>query len=126
MVDLITYNGARPRKKNFLHNLSITLWLIIINVVVFIIASLILIPIFGDDKVSYWLALQANGFFSGRVWTLFTSMFMHANIGHLLANMISLFFIGSFVERLIGRKRFFWFYLSGGLVAGLFFVILSY
>ena len=35
-------------------------------------------------------------------------MFMHGNFTHLLLNMISLFFIGSFVEKLIGRKRFFW------------------
>jgi len=40
--------------------------------------------------------------------------------------MISLFFIGNFVEKLIGRRRFFWLYIIAGLFAGLFFVFLAY
>ena len=39
--------------------------------------------------------------------------------------MISLLFIGSLVEKIIGRKRFFWFYIISGLFAGLFFVLAS-
>jgi len=37
--------------------------------------------------------------------------------------MISLFFLGSFDEKLIGRKRFFWLYLLSGLFAGLLYVL---
>jgi membrane associated rhomboid family serine protease len=44
----------------------------------------------------------------------------------LLANMFSLFFIGNFIERLIGRKRFFGLYIVAGIFAGLFYVFLSY
>lgn len=58
--------------------------------------------------------------------TLFTSMFSHFSLGHLAVNMISLFFIGSFVERLIGRKRYFWFYIASGLLASAFFVGFAY
>jgi membrane associated rhomboid family serine protease len=105
--------------------LSITWWLIIINVVVFIL-SLIAMAIFGDEKISGIFAIQANSFFAGYFWTIFSSMFMHANITHLIANMVSLFFVGTFVERLIGRKRFLWFYIISGLFAGLFYVLLSY
>jgi len=54
-----------------------------------------------------------------------TSMFLHANIWHILANMISLFFVGSFLEKLIGKKKFFWLYLISGVVASLFFVFLA-
>jgi membrane associated rhomboid family serine protease len=39
--------------------------------------------------------------------------------------MISLFFLGTLVERLIGRKRFLWSYLIFGIFAGLFFALLS-
>ena len=52
-------------------------------------------------------------------------MFMHASWTHLIFNMISLFFIGSFVEKLIGKKRYIWLYLIGGFVASLFFVSLA-
>ena len=39
--------------------------------------------------------------------------------------MFSLAFIGSFVERIIGRKRFFWFYIIAGVFAGIVFVSLA-
>ena len=119
------YNVNKGRSFEFFRKLSVTNWLIIVNVVCFLI-MIILTSIWGDQKVSELFALQANLFFSGSVWTLLTSMFMHANIWHLLFNMISLFFIGNFVEKLIGRKRLFWFYMIAGLFAGLFYVVLSY
>jgi membrane associated rhomboid family serine protease len=52
-------------------------------------------------------------------------MFMHAGFFHLLVNMLSLFFVGSLVEKIIGRKRYFWFYVLSGIFAGLFFVLAS-
>lgn len=58
--------------------------------------------------------------------TLFTSMFTHELFFHLLVNMISLFFIGSFVEHLIGKRRYFWLYVISGLFAGLFFIFFAY
>ena len=82
--------------------------------------------IFGAEKILSWVALQPKAFFSGNVWTLLTSMFMHGGFTHLFVNMISLFFIGNFIERLIGKKRFFWLYILSGIFAGLMFVILAY
>lgn len=46
---------------------------------------------------------------------------MHAGFFHLFVNMFSLLFVGNLVEKLIGRKRYFWFYIISGLFAGLFF-----
>ena len=82
--------------------------------------------VLGEGKATGLIALQANSFFAGKIWTVLTSMFMHANSIHLFVNMVSLFFIGNFIEKLIGRKRFFWFYIISGIFAGLFFVFLSY
>lgn len=62
----------------------------------------------------------------GHFWTLFSSMFAHISLSHLIVNMISLFFIGSFVERLIGKRRYFWLYVLSGLIASLFFVGFAY
>jgi hypothetical protein len=107
---------------------SVTTWLIIINVIVFVIVfSLITFLGEGFSEIIFsWIALQPNAFFSGKIWQLFTSMFMHGGFTHLFVNMISLFFIGNFIEKLIGRKRFFWLYMFSGIIAGLFFVFLSY
>lgn len=109
---------------NFSRRFSMTNWIIIFNFLIFIIV-LSLVQIFGEDKIISLLALQANSFFSGKYWTPLTSMFIHIELWHLLANMVSLFFIGNFVEKLIGRKRFFWLYVLSGIFAGLFYVILS-
>lgn len=101
-------------------------WLILINVVAFV-GFLLLINSVGEEVAINWVAIQPGNFLSGvAVWTLITSMFMHAGLGHLFVNMISLLFVGSFTERLIGRKRFLWVYLGGGLFAGLFFVLVAY
>jgi len=40
--------------------------------------------------------------------------------------MLSLFFIGRFLEKLIGKKRFFWLFIISGLFAGIFFSIFSW
>ena len=100
--------------------------IILVNVVAFV-GFLILLNSFGEENIVGLLALQPAAVLAGKnLWTFVTSMFMHAGLGHLFVNMISLMFIGSFVERLIGKKRFLWLYFVGGLFAGLFFVLISF
>ena len=109
----------------FSRKFSVTNWMIILNVIVFFVLYVLLS--LNYENIVYMFMIQANAFFEKfYFWSVFTSMFMHVNIGHLLANCVSLFFIGNFVERLIGRKRFFWLYVLSGIFAGLFYVTLSY
>ena len=54
-----------------------------------------------------------------RPWTLFTSMFLHGGLSHLLFNMYALFLFGGLVEQRIGKKRFFMVYFVSGLLAAL-------
>jgi len=106
-------------------NSSYTLWIIIINVVAFII-GLVILNNYGESEISL-IALQPAAVLAGKnLWTFITSMFMHANLTHLFVNMLSLLFIGSFVERLIGKRRFLIFYLASGIIAGLFFVLITF
>ena len=109
------------RKKIFA---TYTGWIILINVITFV-GFLFILNGYGDESVSLVALQPAMVLSGGALWTFITSMFMHANLTHLFVNMISLLFIGSFVERLIGKKRFLSLYFIGGLVAGLFFVILA-
>lgn len=46
-----------------------------------------------------------------------THMFMHADLGHLFFNMISLYFFGPMVEMVWGHKRFLIYYIVCGLGA---------
>lgn len=109
------------RKSNLIKSSGI---IIIINVVIFFIYAIVHY-IYGDSILSY-LALQPASILLGKnLWTLITSMFLHASIGHLFANMVSLIFLGGFTERLIGKKRFLSLYFLGGLSASFFFIILA-
>lgn len=51
----------------------------------------------------------------GEYWRLFTAVFLHAGVLHLLLNCIGLWIIGRLVEGLYGRFRFITMYLIAGL-----------
>jgi rhomboid protease GluP len=55
----------------------------------------------------------------GQVWLLLTSMFLHSGFIHLALNMLSLYFLGSFVEQAFGKGRFLALYLASGLAGGI-------
>lgn len=56
-------------------------------------------------------------------WTAFTYMFLHAGLGHIFFNMLSLFFFGPRLEVELGARNFLVLYLLSGLAgAGLSFV----
>ena len=50
----------------------------------------------------------------GRVWTLLTSAFSHRETGHLLVNMVTLYFFGGSVARTYGGRRLVGLYLAAG------------
>ena len=57
--------------------------------------------------------------------TLFTSMFMHGGLAHILGNMLFLWVFGQRLEYRMGGLRFLVFYLLTGVLAGLSHVLLS-
>lgn len=103
--------------------MSLTSKIIIANVVFYFLALLLsaFIPNFLD-----YIALKPSFAVQGKyLWTLLTSMFMHGSFFHLFFNMFSLYFVGSFAEKIIGKKRLFWFYIISGLGAGIIFAVLA-
>lgn len=119
------------RRKSFFERNSLTNLLIYFNVAVFVIINLVIV--FGmnlggaeDPGIFKYIAINPQLFVSGYVWTVITSIFMHASFSHLLVNMISMFFMGNLVEKIIGRKRFLRLYFTAGIIAGLTFVGFAY
>lgn len=55
-----------------------------------------------------------------RPWTLVSYMFLHAGLGHLLSNMIGLFFFGPRLEMRIGGKAFLQLYFLAGIGGAVF------
>lgn len=100
-----------------------TMKIIFVNIIIFVLA--LFLSAFIPNFINY-VALQPSLILETKnLWTLITNMFMHAGVAHLFFNMFSLYFIGSFVESIIGRKRFLAFYIISGIVAGIFFVLLA-
>lgn len=115
------YHIDPPQKKRVFNLFSANTNIILLNILCFIVFRF-LIDYF---KFLSWddIAIMPANIIAGKyLWTFLTSMFMHAGFFHLFANMISLVFIGSLVQKIIGTKRFVFFYLIAGLFAGLFFV----
>ncbi len=96
-----------------------TIVLIVINAIVFI--AMYYGPV-GISNAIASQALTASAIEHGRWWTLITSMFMHGGFAHILANMISLYFLGELCEKVFGVGKFLILYFVSGIVGGLFFV----
>ena len=118
------YSVGSRRVSNFFFARNINLWIIIANVILFFLFYLLIsLEVFNWEQV----AIKPSNIVDGKaIWTFLTSMFMHGGIIHLLVNMFSLFFIGSFIQRIIGARRYLYFYLVAGIFSGLFFVLISW
>ncbi len=118
------YQISPSRKSNFFGNLSVNTILIGINVIFFIVIKILLFTgVFSLDFFSNNIALSLKNIQELRIWTIFTSMFMHGGFFHLFANMLSLVFIGSLVEKLLGKRRYLWFYLLSGIAASAVYLL---
>ena len=61
----------------------------------------------------------------GFVYQLFTYLFLHSGILHLLINMFVLWMFGADIERAWGKKRFFIYYFLCGVGAGIINVVVK-
>lgn len=69
-----------------------------------------------SDVIDTLLAFQVHNLLDGHIWKPFTYMFLHGNLMHLLMNMLWLYFFGTHVERVLGTRQFFRFYVVCGAV----------
>ena len=120
------YKKPKPKPKR---RINIVLTLIALNFIIFLAVSLL--GFFSssncEDTICKYVALQPSSILSGEnLWTVITSMFIHGSFFHLFVNMLSLFFLGSFLEKLVGSKRFLFIYIISGILASLFFVFFAF
>lgn len=97
--------------------------LIGINILMFLLVQAVNYTI-GDGlirlgaKVDFLIAL-------GEYWRLFTAMFLHADLMHLLFNMLALYIFGRDIEHIFGRKKFALIYFLSGLAGSALSYLLS-
>lgn len=81
--------------------------LLVTNVVVYLLSS-------GSPLIRLNFGFIPNEVLA-RPWTLITYMFLHADMMHLLFNMVGLFFFGPRLETRLGGKGFLWLYFLAGI-----------
>ena len=102
-------------------NLGPVGFLIAINIILYITTSVrpdFFINLFGLSRSS----------FLAQPWTIVTNMFIHdpfPGIAHILGNMLTLYFFGSYLIQLVGERKFWIVYFAGGILGGVFYLLLS-
>lgn len=110
--------------------------LLIINGIVFFVQILMENITFNGYPAWYilnrWFALNpfygtdAAGMpFNFQIWQLITYQFMHGGFSHILFNMFALWMFGMEIEHIFGSRKFLFFYLLAGVVAGICHLLLS-
>ena len=120
--DINEHNKQDAKKINAIFKTKfpmITYWLIAVNVILYVIPIL-----FGqyNDLINNY-SVWGPAIREGQYYRLFTGIFLHGGILHLLFNCYALYVIGSQVENFLGRIKFAIIYLVAGISGALFSVI---
>ncbi len=97
---------------------SVNTGIVLVNVLLFLWME------FSRDANSVWMYRHgaihiADFLLDPQWWRLLASAFLHFSFSHLLGNMVVLWYIGNFLERLIGWWRYFLFYLIAAVGANI-------
>ncbi len=105
--------------------------LILANIIVFavqLLADPIMIMVgmvssVPGGNLDTWFGFHPGRFFQGWIWGPVSYQFLHSGLLHLFFNMLWLYFFGPDVERVLGTRSFFRFYIICGAGAVLATVI---
>lgn len=95
-------------------------WIIIVCILIFVALWFV---DSNESDINY-LAFSTTNLLNGKVWTLITTLFIHADILHLAGNMIFLFVFGNALEKEVGAGKTYLAFFVGGVFAlllGIFF-----
>ena len=98
-----------------------------LNVLWFLIGlsvSLFFVTLLRPETI-YFLGLTP-ALLSEQPWTIISNMFVHGGLSHILFNMISLYFLGSFLLRAVGERSFLAVFFLGGLAGNILFILLAH
>ena len=104
--------------------------LLIVNIIIFSVyffsaEGIFLSYRFADFMDQEFIMVPMNVLNGQQIYTLFTSMFMHASWLHLLGNMLFLYVFGDNVEDIFGHLGYLIFYLICGLAAAFSYIFVN-
>lgn len=104
--------------------------LIVINVVVFLFFGVlnVVMTLSGEPGAfqvfsSYFMLPSKIQYILRQPWTLFTNIFMHLGIFHILFNMLWLYWFGRIITQFLGQNKLLGLYVWGGLGGGLLYLL---
>lgn len=126
------YGGFWDNLRNaFKHNNNSLYKLIAINLLAFagILVLRILLSFSGASElyrtILGYLMMPADlGIFITQPWSIFTYMFLHEGIFHIVFNMLFLYWFGMLVNEYLGSKKLASLYILGGLAGAGFYVLM--
>ncbi len=92
--------------------------IILINLIIYLVARVKT----NDALINLGLS---PGLFTEKPWTILTNMFVHVDFLHIFGNMITLYFFGQVVYKIIGKGWFLLLYLGGGIISNLIYIWLG-
>jgi membrane associated rhomboid family serine protease len=101
---------------------SLTYFFMILCIIVFVLEVYLQYAL-GEEFLNYVFnefGLSLQNIMAGRIWVLFTSIFVHATPEHLVMNVLALYFFGKTVEQELGRKKFLLSFFVASLIADMF------
>lgn len=90
---------------------TLTFWMILINIAVYI--TILINPPLICYLWSYNLLYNSPI----EIWRFVTPIFTHAQLCHLIANLLSLIYLGSLVEKYLTKTEYLFIYLGTGIIS---------
>jgi membrane associated rhomboid family serine protease len=100
--------------------------LILVNVVVFILTQLEPHYVIDPSHIQSWHLAMLPETLASQPWTIVTNLFVHGSLWHILGNMVTLYFFGTYLTALVGERKFLITYFLGGLLGNAFYLLYVY
>ncbi|MFS7939627.1 putative rhomboid protease [Helianthus anomalus] len=121
----IQFNQTVGYQKNWLSQFRrrLTTDGVIIGLIVTNVAVFLLWRVADRRFMMQNFMIQLDNFKSGRFHTMITSAFSHIEVGHIVSNMIGLYFFGKSIGYQFGPEFLLKLYLAGAFVGSVFFLV---
>ncbi len=111
---------GKPYYKSFKQRPFVNHWLFVLNAILFTGCVLTGNLLYEVGMLSYEKVME------GEWYRIFSSMFLHADMSHLVGNMLILYYLGEIVERSLGHFKYLVLYLVSGVAASFASMAYSY
>lgn len=126
------YGGFWYQLRNAFNQRDNSLYkLIAINLIVFFVVLIlrVFLTIGGLGELYKtglsWLMMPASlSKLAFQPWSVFTYMFLHEGVFHILFNMLFLYWFGQLIHQYLGSRKLANLYILGGLAGGLFYLLI--